>query len=952
MQRSESCGLVGGHRPPWIREFFAEFFGTFFIVCIGDAAVANYVLNKDNKTGVDHFAVCFAFGVGVLIGISISAKISGAHLNPAVTIALASLRKFPARKIPHYLLAQYFGSFMAAFAVFCAYYEGINAYDTGIRVPYKEFANTTGATGGIFSTYPAAHVSTTGSLVDQILATFLLMFSIMAITDQRGINTPKHLEPTVFALVITGICVAFGLNCGAILNPARDLGPRVFQMLAGYGFNAFKPIQWQYWFTAGILGPHIGAILGAWSYECTINGKSYRSDEDEEDRRMDEEKEYKMSQIYHNNSPAVELPHKCNANPMGQVSPGERRQYSQPLMSNNVTDYIEEEEDLEVGSDDQPNTDIAEYSVNIPRNSVDFGKTKFSIVNTPLNPHRTRIPTSTLTATMGLCHGLGGAKCRLLFMLSLTATFFLIEIIVGYITNSMALVADSFHMLSDVVALVIAYVSVRMSPRKWSKNTFGWARAEVLGALINAVFLCALCFSILVESLKRFYDPEEIHQPLLILCVGVVGFVVNLIGLVLFKGTYGSPPSHVCMCAGVGVSGHGHGHSHGGGGGGGGGGSGSANHNHQHNHHQHVPAHDVDVDDDEEEDDVNDNHIPAREERSSTDSSSTVTPTATVTSAAPVASANGGTVSKGGQMNMHGVFLHVLADALGSVIVIISASIIAFTDWEYSRYVDPALSLCLVCIIFRSTWPLLVESAMILLQTVPTHIQVDSLQKKLLNDIDGVLAVHEFHVWQLAGDRIIASAHIRCRNLIDYMQIAEKVKEFFHNEGIHSTTIQPEFVEPAVDPRRTVGQLVGHDYDTGDDYPGIGGGGGVGGGAEYQRRQYANSNSCYLDCPPETNCAAQTCCGPQQRRTSPETTDPSGGQSVEDGLGGGGGQSSPPLQAVFRRNRKNNSSSAADVAATDPDRESLNQFYSVSVTTPMSAPDGTGADDAHDRGLS
>ena len=64
-----------------------------------------------------------------------------------------------------------------------------------------------------------------------------------------------------------------------------------------------------------------------------------------------------------------------------------------------------------------------------------------------------------------------------------------------------------------------------------------------------------------------------------------------------------------------------------------------------------------------------------------------------------------------------------------------------------------------------------------------------------MTQIDGVLAVHEFHVWQLAGDRIIASAHIRCHNLHDYMQIAEKVKEFFHNEGIHSTTIQPEFID-------------------------------------------------------------------------------------------------------------------------------------------------------------
>jgi zinc transporter 1 len=113
------------------------------------------------------------------------------------------------------------------------------------------------------------------------------------------------------------------------------------------------------------------------------------------------------------------------------------------------------------------------------------------------------------------------------------------------------------------------------------------------------------------------------------------------------------------------------------------------------------------------------------------------------------------------------------------------------------------------------------ESALILLQTVPTHIQLDDIQRKLLSQVEGVLAVHEFHVWQLAGDRIIASAHIRyvfslciirlcllfnqfvqitfflkrCRNLSDYMKIAERVKEFFHNEGIHSTTIQPEFTE-------------------------------------------------------------------------------------------------------------------------------------------------------------
>lgn len=82
------------------------------------------------------------------------------------------------------------------------------------------------------------------------------------------------------------------------------------------------------------------------------------------------------------------------------------------------------------------------------------------------------------------------------------------------------------------------------------------------------------------------------------------------------------------------------------------------------------------------------------------------------------------------------------------------------TDWKYKYYIDPSLSIVLVILILHSVWPLLRDSALILLQTVPTHIQVDAIKGRLLANVDGVLAVHEFHVWQLAGDRIIASAHI------------------------------------------------------------------------------------------------------------------------------------------------------------------------------------------------
>lgn len=382
---------------------------------------------------------------------------------------------------------------------------------------------------------------------------------------------------------------------------------------------------------------------------------------------------------------------------------------------------------------------------------------------------------------------LGGRKCRLVSMMFLTTFFFLVEIIVGYITNSMALVADSFHMLSDVAALIVAFLSVKMSPKKWSKNTFGWARAEVLGALVNAVFLVAICLSITIEAFKRIIEMETIHDPILLLYVGVIGLLVNVIGLFLF---------------------HDHGASHG---------EADISLRGSRNRLTHLA-----VTDDNENDETYPSPPPpppAAKERNH----------------------GHGHSHSAGQMNMRGVFLHVLSDALGSVIVIVSALAFWLTDWKYKYYIDPALSILLVMLILHSVWPLLRDSALILLQTVPTHIQVDAIKRRLLAKVDGVLAVHEFHVWQLAGDRIIASAHIRCRNLSEYMEIAEKVKEFFHNEGIHSTTIQPEFI----------------DY------------------SDFQAtsEMQMESDDCVLACPQnatsDSSCSKNTCCGATKGRETP-----------------------------------------------------------------------------------
>jgi len=314
-------------------------------------------------------------------------------------------------------------------------------------------------------------------------------------------------------------------------------------------------------------------------------------------------------------------------------------------------------------------------------------------------------------------------------MLGMTGSFMLVELIVGYFTNSMALVADSFHMLSDVVALLIALVCIRISPKEWSKNTFGWARAEVVGALVNSVFLLALCFSISVEAIQRFLDKDlSIDDPQLIMIVGGVGLAINLIGLFLFGEV-------------------GHGHSH---------------HNHSHGG------------------DAGEGHSHDGESLDTEDSKK---------------KSQG---ASGRQMNITGVFLHVLADALGSVVVMISASVIWLTDWQYRYYLDPVLSLLIVCIICVSTWPLLRDSTLILLNSIPSHINLMDLEKRLISSVEGVVSVHELHIWRLVGTRVVASCHLSLsqpggEDPIKYnMKVARQVKEFFHREGIHSTTIQLE----------------------------------------------------------------------------------------------------------------------------------------------------------------
>ena len=159
--------------------------------------------------------------------------------------------------------------------------------------------------------------------------------------------------------------------------------------------------------------------------------------------------------------------------------------------------------------------------------------------------------------------------------------------------------------------------------------------------------------------------------------------------------------------------------------------------------------------------------------------------------------------SSGHSMNITGVFLHVLADALGSVVVCVTSLVIMLTDWEYRFYLDPVLSLVIVVIILASTWPLLRDSTLILLNTIPAHIDLLDLETRLVTTVAGVSSIHELHVWRLVGRRVVASCHLEMtpppigtEPVDHHMHVARQVKEFFHKAGIHSTTIQLEYWSP------------------------------------------------------------------------------------------------------------------------------------------------------------
>ncbi len=224
--------------------FIAEIIGTASILLFGCGVVAGVLLDKSKSNGAGWIVITFAWAIGVTLGIYASGQFSGAHLNPAVTIALAVVGKFSWSLVPSYILAQFIGAMLAAFLVYLAY------------LPHWKETKDAGLKLAVFSTGPAIR-NTPANFICEFIATFILMFAIMLIGANKYAD---GLGPIAVGILILGMGLSFGGPTGYALNPARDLGPRI--MHAILPIDGKGDSDWSYsWIP--VVAPICGAVSAA-----------------------------------------------------------------------------------------------------------------------------------------------------------------------------------------------------------------------------------------------------------------------------------------------------------------------------------------------------------------------------------------------------------------------------------------------------------------------------------------------------------------------------------------------------------------------------------------------------------------------------------------------------------------------------------------------------------------
>lgn len=242
-------------------ELVAEFLGTFVLILFGNGVVAMVLLFPTKNAGETIHGgftnITLGWGLGVTMGIYLAGKISGAHLNPAVTLSLAVFRKFPWARVIPYSIAQTAGAFCAAALVYWNYLPAFHQVDPQLE-----------KTAGVFTTFPAFPGLPQAGFLDQLIGTGLLVLLVLAITDEFNAPPGANLAPLMIGLVVVAIGMSFGGMHGYPINPARDFGPRLFTVLAGFKNNGLTDGTHVWWIP--VVAPLLGGLMGAGIYDFGI----------------------------------------------------------------------------------------------------------------------------------------------------------------------------------------------------------------------------------------------------------------------------------------------------------------------------------------------------------------------------------------------------------------------------------------------------------------------------------------------------------------------------------------------------------------------------------------------------------------------------------------------------------------------------------------------------------
>jgi len=250
------------------KEFIGEVFGTFILILLGDGVVANVGLApRVAGTAYNWNTITIGWAFAVIIAVYVSAGVSGAHLNPAVTLGLAVRRGFPWKKVLPYIVAQMIGAFLGAAAVYLVYRDGLvaagmpNVWSTGPGAVYNTVffgADKAGAAGTPYSMLTA--------IIAELFGTFMLIWGIAASGDLKNNGLKDNLGGFIVGFTVLAIGLSLGGPSGYSINPARDLGPRLLGALVG-SKHLFDGL---YWLIPPVLVPAIAGPIGFWLYDILV----------------------------------------------------------------------------------------------------------------------------------------------------------------------------------------------------------------------------------------------------------------------------------------------------------------------------------------------------------------------------------------------------------------------------------------------------------------------------------------------------------------------------------------------------------------------------------------------------------------------------------------------------------------------------------------------------------